>query len=890
VTSQRTALIVASDDYTDPGLKRLRAPASDARALAAVLSDPEIGGFEVRTLFNEPAHQVNLAVEEFFSDREPGDLLLVHFSCHGVKDEDGELYFAMADTRLRRLGATAVAADFVNRRMSRTRSRRVVLLLDCCYAGAFERGMRARAGEDVAIGSQFGGRGRAVITASSAMEYAFEGDQLTDTREVAPSVFTSALVQGLETGDADIDQDGLVALDELYDYIYDTVRATTPNQTPSKWAYGMQGELVIARRAQPVATPVPLPPELQEATESSLATVRAASVQELRRVLDGRHAGRALSAHLALQRLAEDDSRRVAAAAAAALGLRPPAPELQPTTPELQPTTPEPQPLAPEPQLPEPPRLRLSATAVDFGPIAHHSRSPERRIRLSNAGGGTLNAHATTRAGWLEVRQEGDDLVLAVDTTVAGRLEHTVTIDSDGGSATINVQALVEPAPQPAVTHTEATRAWARPPVPAPSTPAEPGTRPASMPVKRRAWIAIATACVIAVAGVAYFLLGRAPVPSPGPAHSPGHGSTAPPPILALPGCTTTTARAARLHHIRTRFAQVGGKPFDVVVTRSNLGFVSLRQNQPLTIVNTASFAPTVMRSIPMADAEGEAFTHDGQYLLVAGGSGMTVFRVKELEAGLSSPIGSLSSPDGQFALQVVTSPDDKFAFVALQTTHEVAVFNLKKALAQHFGPDSFVGMIPLRSGPTGMALSHDGRYLYVANGLGSIAHRSGMGTLAIVDVAKAEAHPASSVVKTIDAGCGPARVLPSADGKTVWVTVAGANTLAAFSAAKMFSDPSHALIARVKVGQIPQGIALVNNGTRLVVADTNRDSIAGSSSDLAVIDVSKALARRPGALLGTIKSGVTPRQFALKRNGKTLLVTNTGSAQLEAVDVSQLP
>jgi uncharacterized caspase-like protein len=471
VTSQRTALIVASDDYTDPGLKRLRAPASDARALAAVLSDPEIGGFEVRTLFNKPAHEVNLAVEEFFSDREPGDLLLVHFSCHGVKDEDGELYFAMADTRLRRLGATAVAADFVNRRMSRTRSRRVVLLLDCCYAGAFERGMRARAGEDVGIGSQFGGRGRAVITASSAMEYAFEGDQLTDTREVAPSVFTSALVQGLETGDADIDQDGLVALDELYDYIYDTVRATTPNQTPSKWAYGMQGELVIARRAQPVATPVPLPPELQEATESSLATVRAASVQELKRVLDGRHAGRALSAHLALQRLAEDDSRRVAAAAAAALGLQPtpeppPPPEPQPPTPEPQPPAPEPPPPAPEPQLPEPPRLRLSATAVDFGPIAHHSRSPERRIRLSNAGGGALNAHAAAQAGWLVVRQEGDDLVLAVDTTVAGRLEHTVTVDSDGGSATINVQALVEPAPQPAATHPEATRSWARPPVP----------------------------------------------------------------------------------------------------------------------------------------------------------------------------------------------------------------------------------------------------------------------------------------------------------------------------------------------------------------------------------------------------------------------------------------
>jgi uncharacterized caspase-like protein len=213
VEGTRSALIVASDDYTDPGLQRLRAPASDARALAGVLRDPKIGGFEVRTLLNEPAYEVNEAVEEFFADRRPDDLLLLHFSCHGVKDEGGELYFAAANTKLRRLGATAVAAEFVNRRMSRSRSRRVVLLLDCCYAGAFERGMTARAGTGMAIEEQFGGRGRAVITASSAMEYAFEGDQLADTQELAPSVFTSALVEGLETGEADRDQDGMVALD-----------------------------------------------------------------------------------------------------------------------------------------------------------------------------------------------------------------------------------------------------------------------------------------------------------------------------------------------------------------------------------------------------------------------------------------------------------------------------------------------------------------------------------------------------------------------------------------------------------------------------------------------------------------------------------------------------
>jgi hypothetical protein len=373
VAGGRSALIVASDDYADPGLRRLRAPARDAEALTAVLRDPGIGGFEVRTLLNDPAHEINLAVEEFFADRRPDDLLLVHFSCHGVKDEDGELYFAATNTRLRRLGATAVAAEFVNRRMGRSRSRRVVLLLDCCYAGAFERGMTARAGAGVGIEQHFGGRGRAVITASSAMEYAFEGDDLADTRELQPSVFTRALVTGLETGEADRDQDGMVALDELYDYIYDRVREATPNQTPGKWTFGVQGDLYIARRARPVTTPAALPPELLQAADHPLASVRAAAVQELERLLHGGHAGMALAARLRLERLADDDSRTVAAAAAAALDVEAPAAVLAPAEP-VEPVEP-----APPPTAPDDTAVAVARGAPVAAPEAHTEKRTEER-------------------------------------------------------------------------------------------------------------------------------------------------------------------------------------------------------------------------------------------------------------------------------------------------------------------------------------------------------------------------------------------------------------------------------------------------------------------------------------------------------------------------------
>ncbi len=448
----RRALIVASYDYQDPGLRRLAAPARDANALAEVLRDPAIGAFEVRTMLNEPSHVIAEAVEDFFADRSQDDLLLLYFSCHGVKDEGGELFFATSNTKLRRLGATAVAADFVNRRMNRSRSRRIVLFLDCCYAGAFERGMVARAGTGVGIEEHFGGRGHAVITSSSALEYAFEGDDLADDQAASPSVFTSALVEGLETGDADRDQDGYVALDELYDYVYDRVREATPHQTPGKWTFAVQGDLHIARRSRPVTTPAPLPPELQQAIDHPIAGFRAGAVGELERLLQSKHAGLVLAARLALEGLADDDSRMVSAAASVALGGT----------------------VAPEQAAPPqrtPPKLKLSTGAIDFGRLRVDSRSPERRVQLRNEGEGSLDARATTTARWLDLQQMDDELVMRVDTAVAGNYDAVVTVDSDGGSATIRVRAGIDP--EPAHAAKASTTAPSEPPreVPAETPP-----------------------------------------------------------------------------------------------------------------------------------------------------------------------------------------------------------------------------------------------------------------------------------------------------------------------------------------------------------------------------------------------------------------------------------
>jgi hypothetical protein len=61
--------------------------------------------------------------------------------------------------------------------MEASPARRIVLLLDCCFSGAFTRGMRTRDGGQVDVLERFTRRGRAVITATNAMERAFEIEQ-----------------------------------------------------------------------------------------------------------------------------------------------------------------------------------------------------------------------------------------------------------------------------------------------------------------------------------------------------------------------------------------------------------------------------------------------------------------------------------------------------------------------------------------------------------------------------------------------------------------------------------------------------------------------------------------------------------------------------------------
>lgn len=320
--SAKYALIIANTEYSDPHLAQLSAPGKDAEEFARVLEDKEIGAFnDVKVLLNHTDSSVREAIDEFFDQKKTDDLLLLYFSGHGIRDEMGALYLAVKNTSRARIRSTAIKSDFVRETMDQSRSKRVVLILDCCNSGAFAQGTKAITGGSIGTASAFEGTGygRIVLTASDSTQFAWEGDQVIGG-ETKNSLFTHFLVQGLD-GEADRDGDGRITVDELYDFAYEQIVLRTPKQTPGKWSYKQQGEIVLRQSTRiENIRPISLPTEIIEAIEDSRTFVREGAVKQLDILLKGKNPGLSRSARGALEKIAaEDDSRHIVLIASQAL-------------------------------------------------------------------------------------------------------------------------------------------------------------------------------------------------------------------------------------------------------------------------------------------------------------------------------------------------------------------------------------------------------------------------------------------------------------------------------------------------------------------------------------------------------------------------------------------
>jgi len=230
------AVVIGINRYVDPRIPDLRYATADAKAFHDVLTDPALGRFRpenVTLLLDDDAteRRIRSAIGTELPRRASADhTVCIFFAGHGApvmnartRSSDGlEKYLLPHDALADDLRSSAIPMDDVQKFFDWIDTSQVIFFIDSCYSGvaggrtfgSSDYGMRATVTDEFL--DQLGGEGRLVVTACATNEVALE------KAELGHGLFTYYLIEGLKGG-ADAGQDGLVTLDELYEYVYRNV-------------------------------------------------------------------------------------------------------------------------------------------------------------------------------------------------------------------------------------------------------------------------------------------------------------------------------------------------------------------------------------------------------------------------------------------------------------------------------------------------------------------------------------------------------------------------------------------------------------------------------------------------------------------------------------------
>jgi formylglycine-generating enzyme required for sulfatase activity len=168
---------------------------------------------------------------------------LLYFSGHGITDDSDRLYLATRRTSKDTFRSTAVSASFIHGIMrDRSYQRQHVLILDCCYSGAFAEGWLAKS-VDINLKPQLEVEGSVVLTSSTSTQKSYED------KEGELSLYTNYIVQGIESGAAESDGDGMISADELHEYAKRHVQSAKSAMKPDIFSQ-KQGIKILLSKAK----------------------------------------------------------------------------------------------------------------------------------------------------------------------------------------------------------------------------------------------------------------------------------------------------------------------------------------------------------------------------------------------------------------------------------------------------------------------------------------------------------------------------------------------------------------------------------------------------------------------------------------------------------------
>ena len=353
------------------------------------------------------------------------------------------------------------------------------------------------------------------------------------------------------------------------------------------------------------------------------------------------------------------------------------------------------------------------------------------------------------------------------------------------------------------------------------------------------------------------------------------------------------------------------GSPFTALPSADGCWlFVSLSHESGadragLAVLHRVDGAVTVQRTVRVTGTPaGMTLTHDGTLLIVANGPGVLFFDVERLKTeGSDALIGAWRQVGHAWptSIYVAVTADDRYLLVSNETAGTVSVIDLAQTRRSRFAQTRVVGSIPVGDFPVGMALSSDDRFLYATaqsvtdagwpkqcqreSGLTGTADHP-MGAIVVIDMVRATSDPGKSVLRRVPAGCNPVRVVASETGR-VYVTARGSNALLAFTQSELTGAGPDLQATQVAVGTSPVGVALIDGGRQIVVANSDRFNTGAAAPSLYVM-ASAGVGVSSTPAFGMMPTRGFPREIRATADGHSLLVTNFSTGTLQIVDLGR--
>lgn len=264
---------VSEFEHEDRNLKFATKDAKDL--IAKFESSDYFGTVHTKTLFNEDATKKNvLQVSHFLDKAKIDDQVLIYISSHGLLDDNLDYYLAMHDIDFNNPEDKGLPYDVVNTMLDGMACRNRLIMIDACHSGEVDKDeevtrsaismtnanvkmnqksgatlVRPKAGlknsftyMKTLFGDVSKGTGATVISAAGGYEFALESEDWNN------GVFTYAILEGLTSGEADRNHDGLVHVSELKDYVsLQVIKLTDGKQHPTTRTVNVLNDFVLFR-------------------------------------------------------------------------------------------------------------------------------------------------------------------------------------------------------------------------------------------------------------------------------------------------------------------------------------------------------------------------------------------------------------------------------------------------------------------------------------------------------------------------------------------------------------------------------------------------------------------------------------------------------------------